>query len=122
MFIIYEHNAFTTFAMARMKLKEQVMKKEYALEVLNYQKEQAAKWNPNRNVPKIVSAMFLKEIQFLNAIEEIASEKVKGIIKTIKEKRDNKYFKITNKMEFCILEDILSKKSIEELIEMSFTE
>lgn len=98
------------------------MKKEYAMEVLERQKEQAQRWNPNRNVPKIVATMFLKEIQFLNAIEGIASEKVKGIIKTIKEKRDNKYFKITDKMQFCILEDILSKKTIEELIDMAFSE
>ncbi len=92
---------------------------EIYTEILEKNREQAAKhgWKQTPEFLTVNSMLKDKDKQFLNLVKNVGSDKAKSLIATIEDKIDNRYFKITDKMSFCIISDILEKMSIEEIIQ-----
>ncbi len=88
---------------------------EYARELLDSNKEQAQKWGRENPELETVQA-FVREKAFIKFAKEICSEKAKSILETIEQKADNKYFKVTDKMSYCVAADALEKTTIENII------
>lgn len=89
---------------------------EYAQELQQYNAEQAKKWNWEKDPDLLTVQAFVKEREFIKFARDIGSDKTKSILDTIEKEADNKYFKITDKMKFSVASDILSKATIDEII------
>jgi hypothetical protein len=93
--------------------------REYILETFEYYKEQSKKYEWKTNIDEyLIENILIKERKFLDFAEKVGSEKTKSIVKTIKEKSGNKYFKVTDKMSYAIAKDLLENHSIEEMINL----
>lgn len=89
---------------------------EYAQEMLDYNKEQAKKWDWDCDPVVATVQSWVKEKEFIKFAKTVCSDKAKAILETIEGKADNKYFKVTSNMSYCVAIDILSKVSIEEIL------
>lgn len=91
---------------------------DYAKEQYEHFKQQATKYNWNVDINQYTIEAFVTEREILEKALEIGSDKTKDIAKTILDKQTNKYFKVTDKMKYCIASDLLSKLTIDQIINL----
>jgi len=94
-----------------------MMVKEYAQELLEDTIRQAKKWGW-KDSPEFTTLTRIVESDSISEYaSKIGNKKTKAICESIIKKRQNKYARITDKMSASIALDLLSRKSIEEIID-----
>lgn len=96
------------------------MHHEYAAEnyAANVENAQKYEWGVNVDMKVLKSWVECKDKDILAIAKRFGDEKTLSIVDLIIEKKDNRYFKVTEKMQFCVANDLLRKLTIEEIIKM----